>query len=142
MDKSIFKNVLKYYANAQSLEEFTIRLDLINWTLNDFNSMYLEMIVSRCPIFFKMLQTLKRDDKYDDNFDVVKFTNINKWKIKAPTDIKITDTNFSVTCFDGKNFITQNALIINDIKQFGLDPIAECAIVLITELYGGTNGEI
>ena len=89
-----------------------------------------------------MLQKLKRDDKYDDNFDVVKFTNINKWKIKAPTDIKITDTDFSVTCFDGKNFITQNALIINDIKQFGLDPIAECAIVLITELYGGTNGKI
>jgi hypothetical protein len=29
MDKAIFKNVLKYYTNAQSLEEFAIRLDLI-----------------------------------------------------------------------------------------------------------------
>ena len=45
MDKSIFKTVLKYYADAQSLEEFAIRLDLIDWTLDDFNSMYLEMIV-------------------------------------------------------------------------------------------------
>jgi hypothetical protein len=102
MDKSIFKNVLKYYANAQSLEEFTIRLDLIDWTLHDFNFMYLELIVPKFPIFFKRLQKLKNDEK----FNIITFTNEKCWRKKAPIDIILSDDEVNITYRDGEHITT------------------------------------
>lgn len=132
MDKSIFKNVLKYYANAQSLEEFTIRLDLIDWELNDFNFMYLELIVPKFPIFFKCLQKLKNDEK----FNIITFTNEKCWSKKAPIDIVLSDDEVNITYRDGEHITTQKLYLLDVIKRGGADSIEEYCNVLIYEMYG------
>lgn len=132
MDKSIFKTVLKYYADAQSLEEFAIRLDLIDWTLDDFNSMYLEMIVSRYPLFFKCIQGLKNDEK----FNVITFTNEKCWRKKAPIDITLSDDELNITYRDGEHITTQKLYLLDVIKQDGADIIEGYCNTLIYEMYG------
>lgn len=132
MDKSIFKNVLKYYANAQSLEEFTIRLDLIDWALNDFNFMYLELIVSKFPIFFKRLQKLKNDEK----FNIITFTNEKCWRKKAPIDIILSDDEVNITYRDGEHITTQKLYLLDVIRRCGANSIEEYCNVLIYEMYG------
>jgi hypothetical protein len=132
MDKSIFKNVLKYYADAQSLEEFTIRLDLIDWALNDFNFMYLELIVPKFPIFFKRLQKLKNDEK----FNIITFTNEKCWRKKAPIDIILLDDEVNITYRDGEHITIQKLYLLDVINRGGPDSIEEYCNVLIYEMYG------
>jgi hypothetical protein len=132
MNKYIFKNVLKYYADAHSLEEFIIRLDLINWTLNDFNSMYLEMIVSKFPMFFKCLHRLKNDEK----FNVITFTNEKCWRKKAPIGITLSDDELDITYRDGERITTQRLYLLDVIKQSGVNVIEGYCNTLIYEMYG------
>ena len=138
MAKCKFDRALNAYHISQSLDEFTIQLDLMNMSIQEFKSMYLEKIVSVCPKFFKILRRLKEDEQ----FDVIEFTNLANWIIKAPSKVKLTNNTLTISRHDGKNDITYNAQIYNELLEFDLDPVHEACSILVYELYGAHYGKI
>ena len=78
MAKCIFDRALNAYHISQSLDEFTIQLDLIDMSIQEFKSLYLKKVVSVCPKFFKILRKLKDNEQ----FDVIEFTNSANWILK------------------------------------------------------------
>ena len=138
MAKCKFDRALNAYHISQSLYEFTIQLDLMNMSIQEFKSMYLKKIVSMCPKFFKILRRLKDNEQ----FDVIEFTNLANWIIKAPSKVKLTNNTLTISRFDGKNVRKYKAQINIELSAFDLDPIHEICSILVYELYGAYYGKI
>lgn len=138
MAKCKFDKALNAYHISQSLDEFTIQLDLMNMSIQEFKLMYLEKIVSVCPKFFKILRRLKDNER----FDVIEFTNSANWIIKAPIKIELSNDTLRIVRPNGTNAMTQCGYIVNELLEFGIDPMTEICSVLVYELYEAFYGKI
>jgi hypothetical protein len=137
-DRALFDRALNAYRISQSLDEFTIQLDLMNMSIQEFTSMYLENIVSVCPKFFKILRRLKDNEQ----FDVIEFTNLANWIIKAPIKVKCTNSTLTIRRPDGNNVRNYKAQIYNALSVFDLDPMYEVCSVAVHKLYEAYYGKI